>query len=364
MKSKNQITTLENKIGQYLDCIMMPISFLMSLLVVFTSSCQSIHQDIPAYHQRINKAELLICNENYQAALYEYQIAFTLIEKPFGKDLFNAALAADLTGLTLERDEYLRTLVCNSRNLAILQNTFKNADLDQAFWKDLQDSENPGLNQKLYDQLNEVSERDQWFRPDYEHYDDTINAIRKSNLTQILEITDSMGLPSHCELGYSDNLRGQKYHIVLHHTAQRRSYDKSVYDLEPLLRDAVNSGRIDPEIAIYFMNFQSDQEKGPFEVYAASLYQHPLLPDSLNDKTWLPRLSAETRMAADSIRELWHANILEDISRKTRFMSETNYPFIFTSVRKSVFKLDPGLDQEGALEQYRLFTSMVMEIED
>ncbi|WP_046745424.1 hypothetical protein [Kordia zhangzhouensis] len=216
-------------------------------------------------------------------------------------------------------------------------------------------------NQKLRTEFNEIHARDQLFRPMYETHDDTINSIRKINLKRILELTDSDGFPSQVELGYDNYLRQQPHYIILHHTAQRRSYDKTVIDLEPILKSAVKSGRFDPEQAIFYLNFQNDMEKGSFEVYSSWQYKHPILPDSLNNKIWFPKLTKEQISKVNEKRKEWYANSISDIVRKTEFLNKSDLPFVFTSVRKSIANLHDDFDKETALKQYNGMTSYMIE---
>ena len=54
---------------------------------------------IKIYHPFINKAELLVVDNNYNEALETYQKAFAAVPRGFMKDYFNAAVCA--TYLTL-----------------------------------------------------------------------------------------------------------------------------------------------------------------------------------------------------------------------------------------------------------------------
>ena len=133
--------------------------------------------------------------------------------------------------------------------------------------------------------------------------------------------------------------------------------------MEPLLFKAVHDVSLDPEQAIFFLNFQNDPEKGKFEPYTTWQYQHPLLPDSLNHKVWLPKLDAQQKAAADAQRRTWHANTLADLALKAQFLAENDLPFIFTGVRKSIGKLAQDLDSTSALQQYMAFTSLMVNTE-
>lgn len=131
--------------------------------------------------------------------------------------------------------------------------------------------------------------------------------------------------------------------------------------MEPILKSAVKNGRLDPEQAIFYLNFQNDNEKGIFEVYSSWQYKHPLLPDSLNNKVWYPKLDEEHLSRVNEKRKEWFANSLTDISIKANFMNKSKLPFIFTSVKKSIGNLHDDLDKETVLEQYQMMTSRMTE---
>lgn len=333
------------------------------IIVIFTligcSTKRAINSS--AYFKLIKKAELLICEKNYKQASKVYTQAFKNIEKPFGKDLFNAAIASQLSDNIKERDARLQSIIDNSTDLDYVKSKFAENYLSEKQWQELISKQKIKYNPTLRSEINEIYERDQKFRPMYETHDDTINANRKINMDRILRLTDSIGFPSHFELGYTNNLRGQKLDIVLHHTAQRRSYDKSVTDLEPILFNAVQQGRFDPDQAIFYLNFQNDSEKGVFEVYSAWQYKHPLLPDSLNNKVWLTKLDENQKIKANIKRKEWHANSLDEIAIKTLYLTQNSLPFIFTCVKKSIANLSDDFDKETALKQYKAITSHMVE---
>jgi hypothetical protein len=337
-------------------------NILYLLIIVNTIGCSKPKEyNAEKYFEHINNAELAICDENYEKAVSEYEFAFKKIEKPFGKDVFNSALSSQLIENYDKRDGYIQQIINNSTELDFVKSVFLDKYMTEQEWDKLVSKRKIEYNQTLRTEFNEILARDQLFRPMYETHDDTINSNRKFNLKRILELTNSNGFPSQVELGYSNYLRRQPHDIVFHHTAQRRSYDKTVIDLEPILKSAVKSGRFDPEQAIFYLNFQNDQEKGRFEVYSTWQYQHPLLPDSLNTKVWFPKLDKEEILKVNQKRREWYANSISDISTKANFLNKSGLPFIFSSVNKSVGNMPDDFDKEKALEQYNLFTMQMTE---
>jgi len=319
-------------------------------------SCQSNQSDVASYHHYTNLAELAICVEQFSEAVDFYRTAFDKIELPFGHDLYNAALACQLSSRKLERNEYLKDLVDHSQEYEKIQETFRGIYLSEDEWQDLIDHRSISYNEILREEMLELNDIDQMFRPLYDTYTDTIEVNRLRNMDKIAAIEDRLGYPSHYELGYSSLLRGQPQDIVLHHTAQRRSGDKSVVDLYPLLSRAVQTGRMDPEQAVFYLKMQNDEDKRDFVTYSSWQYRHPTLPDSLSQKLWYDQLKEEQFRSANAVLQEWNADRLEDIVIKANFLSTSDQPFIFTSVRKSIVNLSDQIDSAEVLMQYLLFT--------
>lgn len=315
------------------------------------------NEAITKYHRLTNKAELEICEGDFDKASKNYSLAFREIKKPFGHDVYNAALSNQLSNNLDERNVNLQLLINNSDDLGMLKSIFVNTYIDENQWNSFIEKRTPEYDSALRNEFKSIWERDQLFRPMYETHDDTIQANRIINMNRILSITDSLGFPSQIELGFRESLRGQNHDVVLVHTSQRRSSDKNTINLEPILCKAVKEGRFDPEQAISYLHFQNDTDKRDFEVYSTWQYRHHLLPDSLNNKIWLANLSEEKYERANEIRKKWNADQLDDIATKSDFMSRSNLPFIFTSVMTFIENMPTDLSEEEALEQYKMSTS-------
>ncbi len=331
------------------------ILFILALLHLTCARESSV--DIVKYHRMTNSAELLICSENYEQAVSDYLEAFVLIQKPFGQDVFNAALASQLSNRPADRDRLLQLLVNNSDDLSKVYSTFVGKYITEELWQQFLSNKEIDYDPALRLEFKKIKERDQLFRPMYDTYDDTINANRIINLDRILQLSEDSGFPSQVELGYPESLRRQDHDIVLHHTSQRRSRDKSITDLQALLRAAVDQGRTDPENAIFYLNMQNDADKRNYEVYSIWQHRHPELPDSLNNKIWLPDLTQDDFEKANMVREAWNADKLQDIAIKSSYISKSSLPFIFTSVRKSIANMPNDLGLEEAMVQYEVMTS-------
>lgn len=349
------MTNPNRSIANYLTLL-----FIVALFV----GCQHKRQiDVEKYQNLVDVAELAICEGDHRAALDNYGLAFRQIERPFGKDVYNAALVAHAADYRAERDEYLQQLINGSEDLAFIKVNFLSNFMSAQEWGILESKREYEYDADFRAEISKIHDRDQLFRPDHQNYDDTINAIREENLDRLLELVEEQQLPAQKELGYAQNLRTHPHHIVLLHTAQRRSYDKSITDLEPIIRKAVKQGRLDPELAIRYMKLQDDKEKGRFETYATWQYTHPLLPDSMNYAIWIPKLSDSEKAEINEMRAEWYADSIEDIQKKMAFSESSDWPYLFTSVNKSVVNLPEDLTAEEAIEQYLMFTDGMRRIE-
>jgi hypothetical protein len=318
------------------------------LLLIFTSCKHERQDDIQKYHELVNAAELALCDEEYRQALDNYGIAFRKIKRPFGKDVYNAALAAQASGHMAERDQYLQQLINGSEDIAILKAIFLSNFMTVQEWKILESHKTQEYDAELRAEMEEMGNaiKD----------NPTSFATTQQAMNRILELSKSSGLPSHMEIGYSENLKTLRHHEVLSEMAQRRGSDKSVNDLESLLRKAVNEGRLDPELAILYLDYQNDEEKGNYTTYATRQYRHELLPDSMNSIYWVPNIPKADIAEINELRKVWFANSIEDIQKKAAYMNASSWPFLFTSVRKSVNELAAESTEEEAVEQYLLNT--------
>ncbi|MAT90567.1 MAG: hypothetical protein CMC35_07730 [Flavobacteriaceae bacterium] len=321
------------------------------------TKCNCNNEAITKYHILTNKAEIAICDGDFDRASKNYSLAFREIKKPFGHDVYNAALSNQLSKNLDERNLNLQLLINNSEDLSMLKSIFVNTYIDENLWNSFIEKRTTEYDSRLRNEFKSIWERDQLFRPMYDTHGDTIQANRIINMNRILSITDSLGFPSQIELGFRKSLRGQNHDVVLVHTSQRRSSDKDIIDLEPILCKAVNEGRFDPEQAIAYLQFQNDKDKRNFEVYSTWQYRHPLLPDSLNDQIWLVNLNREKYERANEIRKKWNADQLDDIAIKADFISRSNIPFIFTSVMTFIENMPTDLTPEEALKRYKMKTS-------
>lgn len=342
---------IKNKVQNITDCLLR--LYLVSTLFLITG-CTVNEVDIQKYHELVNRAELAICSDRLSISSQLYQEAFSHIDKPFGKDLFNAALVEGQLHNKMTLLQYLQQLVNNLDEFDYLKSAFVNSKISNQEWQNLLDNREVSFDPVLKKEVEEILNRDQMYRPDYDTHDSLIYDNLIINLQWIVEKIKFSEFPAHQELGYRYSFRGQDHHLVLHHTAQRRSYDKTMLDLEPILYEAVQSGRLDPERAIQYLIYQNDNLD--FQNYTVWQFQHSLLPDSLTSVYWSTDLTEKSSLV-DSTRLTWMACSMTDAEKKAKYLSENlSSDYIFTSVNRAEGNLDERLEFEEAMATFKLLT--------
>jgi len=184
----------------------------------------------------VKNAEIKITKEQFSEAVNLYQEAFPLIEKPFGKDVFNAALTSQLANMHDERDQFLQIIINNSEGIDKTKSVFVGTFLTQEHWDSLLDNKVPAYDPLLRAEFAGILKKDQLYRPHYSEFDDVINENEKANLQQIISYIEAYGFPSQIKLGYPEDLISQGHHIVLVHTTRRRAEDKSVMNHKNMMK--------------------------------------------------------------------------------------------------------------------------------
>lgn len=334
--------------------------FSFALLLSLSSCNQPQEINIPRYYELVKDAEMQIVNEEYKEAINLYQNAFPLIEKPFGKDVFNAALASQLANLYDERDQYLQIIINNSENAEKTKSVFVGTFLTQEQWDNLLNKKVPAYDSVQRAEFAGIMKKDQLYRPHYDEFDEIIKENEKSNLQQILSFTEQYGFPSQIELGYREDLNGQDHNIVLIHVTRRRAKDKSIMNLKNLMRNAVDAGRMDPEAAVAYIYYQKDDSDSSDYMHLSQywVYTHDALPDSLKTKIMRdPGIPKEVK-AHNELREKWYATTLTERKEKLHFLKKTKLPFIFSSVNRNMNTIDFTflIPEDELLDKYESMT--------
>ena len=237
----------------------MKLQVLIQTIILFTFLNSAIGQKdyINSYWPLIYKAESAIVENDLARALSIYQDAFRSVDRVFAIDLSNAAVCASKVDSFSIAFDYLHKLILKGVSESYLQEFigFEKLRLDSK-WNELllnYDSLRLSVefNDRLYIQLDSISEMDQKFRiapGSYAKYGDTISKIDKSNIIFLREVIETYGFPNEHILGTEYPRIDFPSWIVLHHHCQRMSSDTSgtKFNFESVFYNAIRNGELDP----------------------------------------------------------------------------------------------------------------------
>lgn len=260
---------------------------LIQTLILIASVNSAIGQKnyINSYWPLIYKAESAIVNDDLAKALSIYQTAFQSVDRVFAIDLVNAAVCASKVDSLLIAYDFLRKLILKGVSESYLRefSGFEKLRHDPQ-WRELLSSYDSlrlsvQFNDRLYIQLDSLSEMDQKFRiapGSYSKYGDTISKIDQSNIVFLREVIEKYGFPNEHILGAeypSIKFQGE---IVFHHHCESMSIDKSgtKFNFESDFYYAVQNGQLDPHRMAHLISLQGK--------YAPKIGQSTILQLSLN----------------------------------------------------------------------------------
>ncbi|MEM6697961.1 MAG: hypothetical protein AAF599_06170, partial [Bacteroidota bacterium] len=113
------------------------------------TKCNCNNEAITTYHILTNKAEIAICEGDFDRASKNYSLAFREIKKPFGSDVYNAALSNQLSNNLAERNLNLQLLINNSDDLSMLKSIFVNTYIDENLWNSFIEKRTTEYNSRL-----------------------------------------------------------------------------------------------------------------------------------------------------------------------------------------------------------------------
>lgn len=240
--------------------------------LIYLSSCAKTATDtsnenvdyIKAYHPLVNEAELQIVEQDFASALQLYNQAFAAVPEPFAIDYYNAAVSAMLAEDQKQAFSYLEKLALKGVSLEYVekQEVFTPLQETKEWSKFLKNySKNRARFNRRADldlraDLDELYAKDQFFRQakgGLRVNGDTIRKIEASNVEFLLGVIEKHGYPGEALIGVADTLEQlPRFSIVI----QRQTKATNGYNFEPVLKEAVQFGRIRPQAAAYLLEQQ------------------------------------------------------------------------------------------------------------
>lgn len=302
-----------------------------------------------SYWPLIYNAEKAIVENDVSSALTNYQNAFRATDKPFAIDLVNAAVCASKLDSISMAFLFLHKLVLKGVSEAYLREFqgFEKIRLDPK-WKDFISSydalrSSVQFNDRLYVQLDSLSEVDQKFRiapGSYGKYGDTIAKIDESNIIFIKDVIRKNGFPNEHILGTEYPQINFPGEIIFIHNCQKKSFDllDLKYNFQVDFYTAVEKGELDPHRMAQLISLQGK--------YAPGIGQNSVMYlslNGLNSEPFRQKVNQEMISGADEHRVRIGLEHQSDFYRKAVFQlidpRATDYEFKRYS-QYEVFEVD------------------------
>jgi hypothetical protein len=171
---------------------------MLILILVIITNISIFSQDFLAYYKVINNAEIAALDENHLLSDSLYQIAFSLVEKPFKEDYYLAALNADKLNNSTKVYNYLKKGVRNGlvfKRIKKLEN-FTKSELYKSLKRDykrLRNEHLQTLNIPLHKEIAGMIRKDQRARIPVLGNSRKWEKIDSYNYKRLLEIINGNG---------------------------------------------------------------------------------------------------------------------------------------------------------------------------
>ncbi|TPE45191.1 hypothetical protein [Pontibacter mangrovi] len=278
------------------------------------------------YHPKINKAELLVVEGQYEEALEAYEQAFDAVPSPFARDYYNAAICALLQDKERKAFNYLEELVQKGVSLEYLHgqpvlDSLEGSRRWRKFAKKYPKRRTKyehTYNQELRADLDELYARDQYFRQaegGMRVHGDTIRKIEEANTKLLLGWVKEFGYPGEDLIGVADTLEQlPRFSIVI----ERQTKMRKGHDFTEVLLEAVQQGRMAPQPAAYLLDQQAGRNKYGSRAFVKIHCRSCSDDEELGqlDDYLVMKVSEEEQQLIDKRRKELGLEPLEDYKRK------------------------------------------------
>jgi hypothetical protein len=235
---------------------------------------QAPKNNVQLYYDHIFKAEAFIIRHQLDSCAYYFAQAFRQLPHPFARHVYNAAVAnAQLKNypLVYQHLVYLYQLGASHKKLkadSSFASFFASPQGKKisAGYKKIK----PVYNARYRAAILKMAEDDQVFRQKpnaYKLYNDTIQAIDKRNVAQLLALMDKYGFPTEQAIGVNaDALSMPLYEILILHQSNGPLQQ---FDFSNILVKAIMAGQLENKAGSFLLNRSSGE--GGFEVMKLQL---------------------------------------------------------------------------------------------
>lgn len=227
------------------------------------------------YYAYVDTAEIAIVDSMYSKALSFYEKAFRLVDHPFGKDYYNAALCADHLKKPKLAVLYMTKLAEKGLDIKYFEDNPYLSNVKQSRqWQQFV-KKYPACREKylkdtvaiaLRKEFERMHERDQYYamRKYESGYEDSVFFVNYKHIQRLIEITNKYGFPGENITGIAELPYNNIYFLILLHFQQSKAYfnhpnfsarketclkngiDYNKIDLISLLKKAALEGKFHP----------------------------------------------------------------------------------------------------------------------
>jgi|AntRauTorckE5430_2_1112549.scaffolds.fasta_scaffold08860_2 hypothetical protein len=275
---------------------------LIILILLISNFVFGQNQNIPAYFNYINQAELAIVNNDYKSGLKYYEKAFKNHDEPFNYDYQNALLCS----CQLEKKQSVKAYFIALKQREVdLENIEKKCvqNMGETYWNELKQLNISITIDTIYRQkLEEVLSKDQSIRyyslqknPNnhYAHNGDTIRFVDSLNLLELERFIDEKGFPTEAVVGSYFGF----YLSIKHNQQWKRN------DFDSILYEQVLRGGFSPYVYAFLHDYWVDNfDKGrlTYRVETAYLINGKMYFDYWKTESDIDSLRSEIYMESVS----------------------------------------------------------------
>lgn len=231
------------------------------LILLLSTTCvvhAQMSDSLLQYYTYVNRAVNAICDSNYNAALTNYNKAFTYKKDPYGVDIYNTTVIYVLQKKHKQVYLNLKKLVSMGFSIADIKEEKYTSIFHDFFYskygKKIDDyAKHPDTtyNVRLRKTYDSLLVEDQFFRlkeGSYSIYRDTIFKIDAANVEIMNNLIEKYGFPSEQQVGIHGNF-GYKpiWFIITHNNPKTKK--ENTFDYSEILVKAINDGTMNVKIA-------------------------------------------------------------------------------------------------------------------
>jgi hypothetical protein len=334
------------------------------------------------YYANIDTAEVAIVDSIYPKALFYFEKAFKLVDHPFAKDYYNAALCANFLRNFKDATHFMCRLVEKGLDFTyfsenpffnVLRNSNEWEQFTAAYGKYRKEADKK-INTRIKSELDIMLKRDQFYNNKRfdKGYKDSVFIITYRNAKRFIDITNKYGFPDENKIGIKWLPYNAPYYLILVHYLQiktkfnspkfveekniclKKGLDFNKLDVLSVLRKAVLEGKYHPNAyaglfsAIGINNYGQTIMLQVDDTIAEINYNNSIINklDSSRRKIGLCSLEFHKRKGKFELNKIRHfrpimknesPELYNDFLIKNTELADKNFAFGLTNINQNWF---------------------------